>query len=227
MSFSTSSQRIFTSLCVGHREFSLGYALSNFYPLGAKKNMIAIHWGRFILGSTILAFLHQIGFYQITVFVQLMIIQLLKSSIDLTQSKVQIHYANTEVNTQEIRLDPLLLMNFYTNEDLSKHCLKDWNVSYGTVVKNINVCQSQDRLMIQFVIIIHYYNTSSTSREENTKHQIFYKSELMFLSKVSAYCIAHILILMDHLSWVIAFHWPPLTNTILQLKTKVYLFLLF
>ena len=46
-----------------------------------------------------------------------MIIQLLKSNIDLTESKVQIHYANTEVNTQEIRLDPLLLMNFYTNED--------------------------------------------------------------------------------------------------------------
>ena len=84
-----------------------------------------------------------------------MIIQLLKSSINLTQSKVQIHYANTKVNTKEIRLDPLLLMNIYTNEDLSKHCLKDWNVIYGAVVQNINVCQSQDRLMIQFVIITH------------------------------------------------------------------------
>ena len=66
-----------------------------------------------------------------------MIIQLLKSSIDLTQSKVQIHYANTEVNIQETRLDPLLLMNFYTNEDLWKHCLKDWNVIYGAVVQKI------------------------------------------------------------------------------------------
>ena len=76
------------------------------------------------------------------------------SNIDLTQSKVHIHYANTEVNTHEIRLDSLLLMNFYTNEDLSKHCFKDWNVNYGAVVQIINVCQSQDRLMIQFVIII-------------------------------------------------------------------------
>ena len=84
-----------------------------------------------------------------------MIIQLLKSSIDLTQSKVQIQYANNEANTQEIRLDPLLLMNFYTNEVLSKHCLEDWNVIYGAVVQNINVYQSQDRLLIQFVIIIH------------------------------------------------------------------------
>ena len=77
------------------------------------------------------------------------------SSIDLAQSKVQIRYANTEVNTHEIRLLPLLLMNFYTNEDLSKHCLKDWSVIYGAVVQDINVCQSLDRLMIQFVIIIH------------------------------------------------------------------------
>ena len=84
-----------------------------------------------------------------------MIIQLLKSSIDLTQSKVQIHYSNTEVQTNEIRLDPVLLMNFYTNEDLSKHFLKDWNVIYGAVVQNRNVRQSQDRLMIKFVIIIH------------------------------------------------------------------------
>ena len=44
----------------------------------------------------------------------------------------------------------------------------------------------------------------------------------MFLSKVGAYCIAHILILMDHLSWVIAFHWPPLTNTILQCTCFCY-----
>ena len=37
---------------------------------------------------------------------------------------MQIHnYANTEVRTQEIRLDPVLLKNFYTNEDLSKHCI--------------------------------------------------------------------------------------------------------
>ena len=71
-----------------------------------------------------------------------MIIQLLKSSIDFTQSEVPIHYTNTEVNTQEIRLDPLLLMNFYTNEDLSKHCLKDWNVICGAVVQKLNVCQS-------------------------------------------------------------------------------------
>ena len=68
---------------------------------------------------------------------------------------MEIHYANTEVNTQEIRLDPLLLMNLYTNEDLSKHCLEDWNVIYGGVMHNINVCQSHDRLPIQFVIIIH------------------------------------------------------------------------
>ena len=27
------------------------------------------------------------------------------------------------MHTQEIRLDPVLLMNFYTNEELSKHCL--------------------------------------------------------------------------------------------------------
>ena len=39
-------------------------------------------------------------------------------------SKVQIHYANTEMHTQEIRIDRVFLMNFYTNEDLSRHCLK-------------------------------------------------------------------------------------------------------
>ena len=76
---------------------------------------------------------------------------------------MQIHYANTEVNTQEIRLDPLLLMNFYTNGDLSKHCLKDWNVIYGAVVQKINVCQSHYNSCIT-------KDTSSTSREEDTKH---------------------------------------------------------
>ena len=85
---------------------------------------------------------------------------------------MHIHYANTEANAQEIRLDPLLLMNFYTNEDLSKHCLKDWNVIYGAVVQKINLWQSQDRLTIQ---LCHYNSCitkdmSSTSREECTKH---------------------------------------------------------
>ena len=113
------TQRIFTGLCL---------FLTSILWVPRKYD---IHRGRFTLGSSILAFLHRIGFHQITVFVQLMIIQLLKSSINLTQSKVQIHYANTEVNTQEIRLDPLLLMNFYTNEDLSKPCLcYSSNVNY-------------------------------------------------------------------------------------------------
>ena len=38
-----------------------------------------------------------------------------------------------------------------SNEDHSKHCLKDWNVIYGAVVQKIDL------------------DTSSTSREEDTK----------------------------------------------------------
>ena len=97
----------------------------------------------------------------------------MKSVIDLTQCpkcKSIANTANTEVNTQEICLDPLLLMNFYTNEYLSKYCLKDRNVIYGAVVQKINLWQSQDRLMIQFVIICVTKDISSTLCEEYTKH---------------------------------------------------------
>ena len=34
------SHRIFIAFCVGHRDFHQVMLLSNFYPLGAKKNMI-------------------------------------------------------------------------------------------------------------------------------------------------------------------------------------------
>ena len=65
--------------------------------------------------------------------------------MDLTQyPKCTFHYANTEVHTQEIPLHPVRLKNFYTNEDLLKHCLKSltqnqrvWNVVYGAVVRKI------------------------------------------------------------------------------------------
>ena len=98
--------KIFTSLCVGHREFPLTLGgKKNMIFTGVGRNMVALHW---IL--QFYPFLRRIGFHQIT-----------ETGVYRFYpiSKVHNHYANTEVNTQEIRLDPL------PNEDLSKHCLKD------------------------------------------------------------------------------------------------------
>ena len=120
----------------GTENFRWVMPLSNFDPLGAKKNMIftGVGWN--------IVTLHW-GFDPI--------------------SKVQIHYANTEVHTQEICLDPLRLMNFYTNEYLSKHCYEDQYVIFGAVVQKINF------VVIHYNLCITKY-ISCTSCEEDTKH---------------------------------------------------------
>ena len=52
-------------------------------------------------------------------------------------------------------------------------------------MQKINVCQSQDRLMIQFVIMIHGSTTSE--KNENGYHAIFFQAK--YSEKVKFYAL--------------------------------------